>query len=123
MANNDDYKDSILISTRVYCGIVREVDVFDDRLIPLINSAFATLYQLGLGDVEGFEIEDETAKWSDVLHGKKLLNLVKSYVHMYVQLVFDPPNNSFATESVKERLKEYEWRINVILDPDKTGGA
>lgn len=107
---------SILVTTREYCGIIKDCSDFDSRLIPLINTALSKLWQLGVG-TEGFEIDDDSTKWSDFTHGNKLLNLVQSYVHISVLLLFDPPANSFAVTSMKETLDELTWRINVIVDP------
>lgn len=110
--------ESILDSTKAALGIVPTYDAFDNQLIMYINTAFSTLHQLGVGPDEGFFIEDNTATWTDFLNGKRLLNMVITYVHMSVRLMFDPPANSFATTAMKEQMKELEWRINVQVDPD-----
>ena len=110
--------ESILDSTKAALGIVPTYDAFDNQLIMYINTAFSTLHQLGVGPDEGFFIEDNTATWTDFLNGKRLLNMVITYVHMSVRLMFDPPANSFATTATKEQMKELEWRINVQVDPD-----
>lgn len=110
--------ESILDSTKAALGIVPTYDAFDNQLIMYINTAFSTLHQLGVGPDEGFFIEDNTATWDDFLNGKRLLNMVITYVHMSVRLMFDPPANSFATTAMKEQMKELEWRINVQVDPD-----
>ena len=36
---------------------------------------------------------------------------------MKVKLVFDPPSNSFTQQSMKDEIKELEWRMNVEVDP------
>ena len=110
--------ESILDSTKAALGIVPSYKAFDDQLIMYINTAFSTLHQLGVGPDEGFFIIDNTASWDDFLNGKRLLNMVITYVHMSVRLMFDPPANSFATTAMKEQMKELEWRINVQVDPD-----
>ena len=110
--------ESILDSTKAALGIVPTYDAFDNQLIMYINTAFSTLHQLGVGPDEGFFIEDNTATWTNFLNGKRLLNMVITYVHMSVRLMFDPPANSFATTAMKEQMKELEWRINVQVDPD-----
>lgn len=110
--------ESILDSTKAALGIVPDYDAFDNQLIMYINTTFSTLHQLGVGPDEGFFIEDNTATWTDFLEGKRLLNMVITYVHMNVRLMFDPPANSFATTAMKEQMKELEWRINVQVDPE-----
>ena len=52
---------SILKSTKKILGIAEDYTVFDLDIITHINSAFSTLTQLGVGPVEGFIIEDDTA--------------------------------------------------------------
>lgn len=110
--------DSILASTKAMLGIVPEYTAFDNQIIMYINTTFSTLHQLGVGPDEGFSIEDGDTTWDELLQGRKLLNLVITYVHMNVKLMFDPPANSFATTAMKEQMKELEWRINVMVDPD-----
>lgn len=109
--------DSILNSTKAALGIVPTYTAFDDQVIMYINTAFSTLHQLGVGPDEGFSIEDDMTTWDEYLEGNKVLNMVITYVHMNVRLMFDPPTNSFATTAMKEQMKELEWRINVAVDP------
>jgi len=105
--------ESILESTKAAMGIVPEYDSFNNQLIMLINSAFSTLSQLGIGPDDGFAIEDSSTTWDEFLNGKRILNFVIQYVHIYVRLGFDPPQNSFAVQSMKQQLDELTWRINV----------
>lgn len=109
--------ESILNSTKAALGIVPEYDAFDNQIIMYINTTFSTLYQLGVGPDDGFMIEDDSTTWDEFTNGKKLLNLVISYVHLSVKLMFDPPATSFAITAMKEQQKELEWRINVMVDP------
>ena len=106
-------KESILESTKAAMGIVPEYDAFNDQLIMLLNSAFSTLSQIGIGPDDGFFIEDSSTTWDEYLEGKRILNFVIQYVHIYVRLGFDPPQNSFAVQSMKQQLDELTWRINV----------
>lgn len=110
--------ESILDSTKAALGIVPSYNAFDDQVIMYINTAFSTLHQIGLGPDDGFEIVDSTTTWGDYLEGNKVLNMVKTYVHISVRLMFDPPSNSFATDALKQKLAELEWRINVQVDPN-----
>lgn len=105
--------DSILTSTKIAMGIIPEYDSFDAQIIMLINSAFSTLSQIGIGPDDGFYIDDDSTTWNDYLDGKRILNMVIQYVHIYVRLGFDPPQNSFAVQSMKDQLNELTWRINV----------
>lgn len=105
---------SILDSTKKVLGLDSEYDVFDVDILMHINSTFLTLNQLGIGPVDGFQIEDETATWDSYLGSTdKNLSAVKSYVYIKVRLLFDPPTTSFAIEAMNKLALEYEWRLNV----------
>ena len=90
---------------------------FDEQLLLHINSAFTILNQLGVGPSELF-IADKDSTWDEFLVGDSAnLRLVQSYVYLRVRLVFDPPSSSFVMDSIKEQIKEFEWRLNVHVDP------
>lgn len=108
---------SILNSVKKYCGVDPEYDVFDDQIIPLINSYLNVVNQLGVG-LTGFTIEDATATWDDfIVDSPNTLHFVETFVKIRVRLVFDPPSNSFVTNALKQEADEMEWRLNVQVDP------
>lgn len=111
--------ESILLSIKKLLGIIDAYTQFDPDLIIYINSAFSILRQLGVGPKEGFFIEDSTATWNDFIQGDPArLRLVKAYVYMKVRLMFDPPTQSSALlDSMKRQVDEFEWRLNVEVDP------
>ncbi len=116
-------EDSILKSTKKTLGVDPDYTVFDQDIIMHINSAFATLNQLGLGPEMGFMITDNTAKWSDFLIDPKS-NSVQTYVYLKVRLLFDPPTTSYVIAAFEKQITELEWRLNVRreetnwVDPD-----
>lgn len=103
---------SILISTKKILGLAEEYTAFDLDIITFINSVFAILTQLGVGPVEGFAIEDETAQWDDFIAPNQI-TAVKTYVFLKVRMLFDPPQTSFLIEAMNNQIAEYEWRLNV----------
>lgn len=109
--------DSILGSIKKLLGITEVYDVFDKDLVMHINSVFFVLTQLGVGPVEGFTIQDETAVWDDFIPCGANLEAVKSYVYLKVRLLFDPPQSSALTEAINRQISEFEWRLNVAVDP------
>lgn len=109
--------DSILTSIKKLLGITEEYEHFDPDIIMHINSAFSVLTQLGVGPKQGFRIEDESTEWSEFLNDNLRLEFVKTYVHLKVKLVFDPPLSSAVLESINRQISELEWRINVSVDP------
>jgi len=108
--------ESILDSVKKVLGLDIEYDAFDVDVVMLINSAFATLNQLGLGPKSGFSINDREEKWGDFIEDTENINSVKTYVAISVRLIFDPPATSFVITAMETRLKELEWRLNVQVD-------
>lgn len=110
--------ESILTSIKKLLGITEEYTHFDADLIMHINSVFTILTQLGVGPKEGFRIEDEIATWNDFLQTESvLLDSVKSYMHLKVKLLFDPPLSGTVMEAYNRMISEFEWRLNVTVDP------
>jgi hypothetical protein len=107
---------SILTSTKKVLGISEEYTAFDVDVIMHINSVFTTLNELGIGPVEGFQIEDASTTWEDYLDAEMNFNSVKSYMYLRVRLLFDPPNTSYLINALKEQAKEMEWRLNVVRE-------
>jgi len=104
--------ESILATIKKLLGIKDDYTPFDMDIIILINSAFMTLTQLGVGPEEGFSIRDNSKTWSDFLSSNEvMLNAVQEYVYMKVKMIFDPPGNSYVMEAMKDRCTEYEQRI------------
>ena len=105
--------DSILTSIKKLLGITEDYTVFDNDIIMHINSVFMILNQLGVGPAEGFRIEDDSAVWSDYITDSDNLDAVKSYLHLKVKLLFDPPLSSSVMNAMNQSINELEWRLNV----------
>lgn len=107
--------DSILTSIKKLLGITEEYEHFDADIIMHINSVFMILTQLGVGPSEGFSITDKTATWDEFVSDNQLES-VKSYIHMKVKLMFDPPLSSAVMECMNRMISEFEWRLNVAAE-------
>lgn len=112
-------EESIFKTIKSLLGPEAEYDVFDPDILIFINGALATLTQLGIGPAEGFRITGETETWHDLLGDYKDLESVKTYIYMKVRLVFDPPSSSSVMSAYEEMCKEFEWRLNVAVDPSR----
>lgn len=110
-------EESILLSIKKMIGPSIEYPAFETDLIIHINSALMVLHQLGIGPAEGFYITGEDESWSDLIGDVKYLEAVKTYVYLKVRMAFDPPTTGATTDAFKEMIKEYEWRLNVQVDP------
>lgn len=109
--------ESILTSIKKLLGIAEDDKSFDVDVITHINTVFLTLNQLGVGPDIPFVIEDETSMWSDFMSDEQKLRMVRTYMYLSVKKVFDPPLSSVAMNAITELIKEYEWRLNVAVDP------
>ena len=94
-------------------GISKEDLSFDDDILIHINSAFMILNQLGVGPIAGFSISDSSKKWKDYIPEIQNLEAVKTYIHLKVKIVFDPPLSTTVMEALKQTISELEWRLNV----------
>ena len=114
--------DSILESVKKKLGIQPEYTHFDDGdIIDHINTAFFTLNQLGVGPDKPFAITDKKDRWDDFIDDidDGQMEAVKSYIAIQVRILFDPPSSSYVLEELKEKAKEYEFRLSVEAEKDK----
>ncbi len=109
--------ESILTSIKKMLGITEEYEHFDADLIMHINSVFMILTQLGVGPIDGFSIKSEEETWGDFIPNDSKIDLIKSYMHLKVKLLFDPPLGSAVIEAMNRMINEFEWRLNVAVDP------
>lgn len=90
---------------------------FDQDILIHINSALASLAQVGACP-KGSMISGATETWSTIFSSQAIAAKAKVYIYYKVRLGFDPPQNSFAIESMKSLADEELWRINSDADYD-----
>ena len=112
--------ESILTSIKKLLGIDEEYKQFDTDIIIHINTVLMGLTQIGVGPEEGFAITDEYSTWEDFIGDKPYLNSVKSYMYLRVRTLFDPPLSSAALDSMKKLADEFEWRLQVAVENNKS---
>ena len=110
-------EESILKTIKQLIGCPDDFEQFDLDLIVHINSAFATLTQLGVGPKEGYRLTGADNAWSEFEDDAQKLSLIKDYVYIKTRLLFDPPTSGSLMDSLKEQLKEMEWRLYMLYDP------
>lgn len=103
---------SILKTIKRMLGLEPDDDTFDVDIIVLINAAFMSLQQLGVGPNDGFSVTSANELWSDFMEDDRLYQGVREYVYLKVRTVFDPPASSSVAEALKKNLDELEWRLN-----------
>ena len=111
-------EDSILASVRNALGIEQDSTVFDNEIVPLINTYLMTLEQLGVGQ-KAFSVSDESATWSSFLSNKEQYEGAKTYVVTRVRLAFDPPTSAHVANALTDLYKELEWRLAVQKDAEE----
>lgn len=111
--------ESILTSIKKSLGLTEDYEEFDSDIIMLINTSFATLNQLAVGPDTSLFITDKSANWSDFIENQTDINSVKTYVYLKTKLVFDPPATSFLITAFENMAKEFEWRLNVVIENQK----
>lgn len=110
--------DSILTTIKKALGLTEDYTAFDFEIAMHINSAIATLNQLGAGPREGFAIQDKTPKWSDLLDTDTKLENIKSYIFMRVKMLFDSSSMSQQlVQAFTKMIEEESWRIQLAADP------
>lgn len=110
--------ESILDTIKHMLGDSINGDDFDIDIMVNINSSLAVLTQVGLGPREGFFITGIKETWNDFVGDNiPALGMAKTYIYAKAKIVFDPPQSSAALESLKAIASEFEWRINVGVDP------
>lgn len=118
---------SILRSTKKILGLDADYTPFDLDIITFINSAFSVMAQLGVGPSDGFMIEDDEPKWTDITYvdpvlleslplPTKQLNMVKTYVYLRARRQFDPASTRFVIDAVNQQIEEHEWRLKEFMD-------
>ena len=108
---------SILKTIKQLVGCPDDFEQFDLDLTIHINSAFATLTHLGVGPKGGYRITGVDNAWSEFEEDTQKLSLIKDYVYIKTRLLFDPPTSGSLMDSLKEQLREMEWRLYTLYYP------
>lgn len=103
---------SILNDVKKLLAIPEESKEFDQDIIIFTNSALSRLGQLGIGPEGGYAISDDKDDWSE-FEDRHNFNDVKSYIYLYVRVLFDPPTVGTVMNAFKEQMERLEWLINV----------
>lgn len=103
--------DSILDTIKKMLGIDPTVSAFDTDIISLINSAFLSLNQLGIGPEDGYSISGKDETWANYIGDNEKLEAVKSYIYLKVKVIFDPPSSSYVLQQYTQAIQENEWRL------------
>lgn len=115
MADPVDAK--ILSTIKLALGLQEDYPPFDAELTMHINSAIATLNQLGVGPRVGLVVDADT-KWSALLEGKTDLENAKTFIQMNVKILFD--GNAMTQHVIaayQKMIDETAERLVMAADP------
>ena len=107
--------DSILNTIKKLIGMSESNTQFDIDVITGINTTLMILNRLGVGN-KGFKITGDSETWGDLLSDNDDLGAVKTYIHLKVKLLVDPPLSSTVMDCMKQMIAELEWRINEVAE-------
>lgn len=109
---------SILLTIKKMLGLDTSYNVFDMDVMVGINSAFSTLYQLGVPITRDLMVTGDKQKWSDFIEEPywHRLSFIPQYVYLKVRVIFDPPTSSFVLDAYNKQISELEWRITDEID-------
>lgn len=106
---------SILSDVKDQLAISPDSTDFDSEILPLVNTAFFNLMQLGVGSALSVTAASE---WSEYDCKPEVLETVKAYVGLKVKILFDPPQSGSAMNALTEAIKELEVRLEWNADYD-----
>ena len=113
-------KNKILQDVKRSIGINPDTqdDTFDNSIVISINSAIAELAELGVGEQGDFAVERKDETWEEYLGEKYayLLSLVKQFVCIYTQFIFDTPQSGAKKAAMEETQKRLEFRIVTTIE-------
>lgn len=112
----DVLEPSILKATKKTLGISPSDTSFDHDVATFINSALATVTQLGIGPDEGIVVTDEDQEWSEITSNALLQNHLQAYVYLVTRMMFDPPQAGYLNDALKAQKVELEVRLSVTRD-------
>lgn len=118
-----DSNASILITIEGMLGDKEAIKPFETQLIPLINGNLIQLTDIVPGLDKPFSISGDGETWNDFFGSRTDLEDIKTYIYIKTKLVFDPPQSSFVLESLKEILKETEFRLSIRQEEGDTSDS
>lgn len=100
---------NILSTLKGMLGIPEDDNSFDMDILVHANTILEITKQLGV--TSNANTIDDITEWSIFPNEVNLLQ-IKTLFFLKCRLYFDPPQTSFALESLNNLVSELEWRLN-----------
>jgi hypothetical protein len=113
-------EDSILKSVKEVCLASPDDTSNDLEFINHINSALATVQQIG-GTPGVIQIADATPTWTSVGLTDDFSGMIRAFVNLHVRLAYDPPTLGFLIDLKQKQLTELAARINTFAEVGLNG--
>lgn len=104
----------ILTDIKRMLGIEESASEFDVDIISGINSAFFTLWQLGVG-LDGIIRIEQSTTWDEIATSIPR-DVLREYLYLKTKAVFDPATTSVVANALQDRISELEFRMNIHVD-------
>lgn len=117
-----DLSNSILSSVKKLVGIPEEDESFDPDVLMNINSAAATLFQLGVLE-KPYTVTSKEDVYLDMIPNgtEDVINQVKMYLFYKTKLGFDSSTlTSNVISMIEKMINEAEWRLMITFNPKST---
>lgn len=117
-----EISDSILSSVKKLIGINDDDLSFDLDIMMNVNAASSVLYQLGVLE-KPYTITSKEDTYEDLLPGgsEDVINQIKMYFVYKTRIGFDSSSlTGGMLETIKELIREAEWRLMVSFNPADT---
>ena len=117
-----ELSNSILSSVKKLIGISEDDKSFDLDIMLNINAAASTLLQLGVLE-KPYTVTSKEDTYEDLIPNatEDVVNEIKMYFVYKVKLGFDSSTlSSMVIETIKEQIKEAEWRLMASFNPKDT---
>lgn len=116
---DESIENSVLKSVKSMIGISQEDSSFDVDIIMYINATLFTLYQLGVIP-KIVQVTSDTDSFEDLVGGYiQEIGMFRLYIAQKVRVDFDPSSSSTVLQSLKDSIKEMEWRMLVSAEFDR----
>lgn len=105
--------DSILDSVKLANGYDPEDDSFDVEILMYINTAFSLIHSRSDHSPSVFVVKDRNDIWTRYPLASAI-ELIKTYVSLYVRLYFSPPESGYGTKNISDNLEHLLFQISVL---------
>lgn len=116
------YEPSILIATKQILGLAPEDDAFDLDIVTHINTAFSVLFQLGVTS-SPVTVSGPENMWADLEQAAEKLAMIKSYIFLKTQYLWDPATSGFLIKARENQISEMEWRLSIFASTEALAAA